>query len=145
VPGAQRRTFFVERLLKDVLFKESGFAGTNPKLERQKILLQAASYVGVLLTLLLFAGFTTSYGRNKAYLTQVQTSLQGYPADSDPSSASSQKAYFAMALERLEALSAVQDTARKYQGDVPLLMRFGLYQGNAVGDEVHDAYIRELN
>jgi type VI secretion system protein ImpL len=145
-PGAQRRTFFVERLLKDVLFKESGFAGTNPKLERQKILLQAASYVGVLLlTLLLFAGFTTSYGRNKAYLAQVQASLQGYPADSDPSSATSQKAYFAMALERLEALSAVQDTARKYQGDVPLLMRFGLYQGNAVGDEVHDAYIRELN
>lgn len=145
-PGAQRRTFFVERLLKDVLFRESGFAGTNPKLERQKVLLQAASYAGVLLlTVLLFVGFTTSYGRNKAYLAQVQDSLQAYPADSDPSSATSQKAYFAMALERLEALSSVQDAARKHQGDVPLLMRFGLYQGNAVGAEVHEAYLRELN
>lgn len=145
-PGAQRRTFFVERLLQGVLFKESGFAGTNPKLERQKVLLQAASYAGVLLlTLLLFVGFATSYGRNSTYLAQVQTALEGYPTNNNPSDATSQKAYFAMALERLEALSAVQDVAQKHQGDVPLLMRFGLYQGSAVGEEVHDAYLRELN
>jgi type VI secretion system protein ImpL len=144
--GAQQRTFFVERLLKEVLFKESGFAGTNPKLERQKILLQAASYVGVLLaTALLFIGFATSYGRNRSYLDKVQTALADYPVKSDLASAATQKAYFAMALERLEKLSAVQDVARQYQGHVPLLMRFGLYQGNAVGNEVHDAYIRELN
>lgn len=144
--GAQQRTFFVERLLKEVLFKESGFAGTNPRLERQKILLQAASYTGVLLlTALLFIGFATSYGRNRSYLAKVQTALAGYPVKSDLSGAATQKAYFAMALERLEALSGVQDVAQQYKGHVPLLMRFGLYQGKAVGGEVHDAYIRELN
>ncbi|MGN6226223.1 MAG: type VI secretion system membrane subunit TssM [Dyella sp.] len=144
--GAQQRTFFVERLLKDVLFKESGFAGTNPKLERQKILLQAASYAGVLLaTALLFIGMATSYGRNRSYLAKVQQALAGYPVKSDLSAATTQKAYFAMALERLEALSGVQDVARQYKNDVPWLMRFGLYQGKAVGGEVHDAYIRELN
>jgi len=144
--GAQQRTFFVERLLKDVLFKESGFAGTNPKLERQKILLQAASYAAVLLaTALLFVGMATSYGRNRAYLGKVQAALAGYPVKSDLSAATTQKAYFAMALERLEALSAVQDVARQYAGHVPLLMRLGLYQGKAVGNEVHDAYLRELN
>ncbi|KRE88294.1 type VI secretion protein [Frateuria sp. Soil773] len=145
-PGAQRRTFFVERLLKDVLFKESGFAGTNPALERRKVLLQAASYAGVLLlTVLLCAGFATSYARNRTYLSQVQAALAGYPAQGDLSGAASQKAYFAMALERLEGLSAVQDVARQYQGKVPLPMRLGLYQGRAVGGEVHDAYLRELN
>ncbi len=144
--GAQQRTFFVERLLKDVLFKESGFAGTNPKLERQKILLQAASYVGVLLlTALLFVGFATSYGRNRGYLGKVQTALASYPVKSDLSAASTQKAYFAMALERLEALSAVQDVAQQYKEHTPLLMRLGLYQGKAVGSAVHDAYLRELN
>ena len=144
--GAQQRTFFVERLLKDVLFKESGFAGTNPKLERQKILLQAASYGGVLLlAALLVIGFVTSYGRNRGYLAQVQTALAGYPVKSDLSGATTQKAYFATVLQRLEALSAVQDVAQQYKGKVPLLMRFGLYQGHAVGSEVHDAYIRELN
>jgi len=145
-PGAQTRTFFVERLLKDVLFRESGFAGTNPKLERQKILLQAASYIGVVLvTALLLAGFVGSFGRNSSYLTQVQDALKNTPATSDVTDATTQKEYFAKVLERLESLSAVQDVAQQYQGHVPVLMRFGLYQGHAVGNEVHDAYIRELN
>jgi type VI secretion system protein ImpL len=146
VPGAQSRTFFVERLLKDVLFKESGFAGTDPKLERQKILLQAASYVGVLLVCaLLVFGLASSYRRNGGYLAQVQAALQKYPAQSDLSLAPNQQAYFAMVLERLESLSGVVDVADQHKGDVPLSMRFGLYQGNAVGDEVRDAYFRELN
>ena len=146
VPGAQSRTFFVERLLKDVLFKESGFAGTDPKLERQKILLQAASYIGVLLVCaLLVFGLASSYRRNGGYLTQVQAALQKYPAQSDLSLAPNQQAYFAMVLERLESLSGAVDVADQHKGDVPLSMRFGLYQGNAVGDEVRDAYFRELN
>ena len=146
VPGAQRRTFFVERLLKEVLFGESGFAGTNPALERQKVLLQVASYVGVLLlTVLLVAGFVTSFGRNRAYLAQVQAALQAYPAQSDVDGATTQKEYFARVLARLEGLSAVQDAADKYKGAVPFGMRFGLYQGSEAGEEVHDAYLRELN
>jgi type VI secretion system protein ImpL len=125
--GAQQRTFFVERLLKDVLFKESGFAGTNPKLERQKILLQAASYGGVLLlAALLVIGFVTSYERNRGYLAQVQSALASYPVKSDLSGVATQKAFFATVLQRLEALSAVQDVAQQYKGKVPLLMRFGL-------------------
>jgi type VI secretion system protein ImpL len=145
-PGAQQRTFFVERLLKEVLFRESGFAGTNPKLERQKILLQAASYLGVLVvTVLLLAGFAESYSRNNTYLGQVSDALKGYPATSDVSDATSQKDYFARVLSRLEGLSGVQDAAQQYKGDVPWSMRFGLYQGHAVGDEVHGAYLRELN
>jgi type VI secretion system protein ImpL len=146
-PGAQTRTFFVERLLKDVLFRESGFAGTNPALERQKIVLQAASYIGVLLlTVLLLGGFISSNSHNRSYLVQVQDALKNYPLQNDDlSGAATQKEYFAKALERLESLSAVQDVAQQYQGHVPMLMRFGLYQGHAVGNEVHDAYIRELN
>ena len=145
-PGAQQRTFFVERLLKDVLFRESGFAGTNPKLERQKILLQAAAYLGVLvLSVLLLAGFAESYGRNHAYLSQVEDALKNYPATSDVAGAATQKDYFARVLERLEGLSAVQDVAQQYKDDAPLSMRFGLYQGHAVGNQVHDAYLRELN
>ena len=145
-PGAQSRTFFVERLLKDVLFRESGFAGTNPKLERQKVLLQAAAYIGVfLLCGLLILGLGSSYRRNSGYLDEVRTALQKYPAQSDLSLAPNQKAYFALVLERLESLSAAVDVADQYKGDVPLSMRFGLYQGGAVGDEVRDAYFRELN
>ncbi|MFK2891845.1 type VI secretion system membrane subunit TssM [Dyella flagellata] len=145
-PGAQQRTFFVERLLKEVLFRESGFAGTNPKLERQKIMLQAAAYLGVLVvSVLLLAGFAESYGRNRAYLSQVEDGLKNYPASSDVSGATTQKEYFARVLARLEGMAGVQDVAQQYKDDVPLSMRLGLFQGHAVGGEVHDAYVRELN
>src|SRR3546814_2976511 len=110
----------------DILFpyttlfrSESGFAGTDPKLERQKILLQAASYVGVLLVCaLLVFGLASSNRRNGSHLGQVQAALQKYPAQSDLSLAPNQQAYFAMALERLESLSAAVDVADQYKGHV---------------------------
>lgn len=145
-PGAKQRTFFVERLLKDVLFRESGFAGTNPALERKKALLQLATYAGIAAaTVLLVAAFVTSYGRNRAYVSQVQQAISQYPAQADLTGTTTPKQYFAEALQRLEALASVQQVAQQYDGNVPLLMRFGLYQGNAMGGEVHDAYLRELN
>ena len=144
--GAKQRTFFVERLLKDVLFHESGFAGTNPALERRKILLQAGAWIGMLaVTVLLLAGMFASYKRNGSYLQQVQQAVAQYPAKADITGATNDKTYFAQALQRLDAMSAVQGVAQQHKGDVPWLMRFGLYQGNAVGDGVHAAYLRELN
>ncbi|MGH8146967.1 MAG: type VI secretion system membrane subunit TssM, partial [Rhodanobacteraceae bacterium] len=144
--GAKQRTFFVERLLQDVLFRESGFAGTDPKLERRKILLQAAAYLGVaVVTVLLLAALFTSYGRNRAYLGQVRQAIAQYPVKADVTGAADDKTYFAQALQRLDAMDSVESVARQYQGDVPWLMRFGLYQGNAVGDQVHAAHLRELN
>ncbi|MCX7514341.1 type VI secretion system membrane subunit TssM [Frateuria sp. STR12] len=144
-PGAQRRTFFVERLLKDVLFRESGLAGTNPAIERRKVAMQLAAYAGMaLLTVLLCFGFATSYARNRAYLGQVQGALKGYPAGIDLEASATPKEYFAKVLDRLEALSAVKQTATP-EGGAPLSMRLGLYQGRAVGEDLHAAYLRELN
>jgi len=143
--GAQRRTFFVERLLKEVLFRESGLAGTNPAIERRKVAVQLAAYAGMaLFTVLLCFGFATSYARNHAYLGQVQDALKGYPAGVDLPASATPKEYFAKVLDRLEALSAVQQTATP-EGGVPISMRLGLYQGNAVGEDLHAAYLRELN
>jgi len=144
-PGAQRRTFFVERLLKEVLFRESGLAGTNPAIERRKVAVQLATYAGMaLLTVLLCFGFATSYARNRAYLGQVQDALKGYPAGVDLEASATPKEYFAKVLDRLEALSAVQQTATP-AGGAPLSMRLGLYQGDAVNADLHAAYLRELN
>ncbi|MGN2246274.1 type VI secretion system membrane subunit TssM [Frateuria sp. GZRR35] len=143
--GAQRRTFFVERLLKEVLFRESGLAGTNPAIERRKVAVQMAAYAGMaLFSVLLCFGFATSYARNRAYLGQVQDALKGYPAGVDLPASATPKEYFAKVLDRLEALSAVQQTATP-EGGVPMSMRLGLYQGNAVGEDLHAAYLRELN
>src|SRR5690606_26965291 len=145
-PGMQSRTFFVERLLREVVFPESGFAGTNPMAERRKTMLKAASYGGiVLVTALLLAGMGTSYVRNLAYLDQVQAALAAMPDTARPSSAADTRQYFALALQRLEGLRAAVDVARQHDQDTPLAMRMGLYQGGAVGTQLQDAYLRELN
>lgn len=144
--GAPRRTYFVERLLKEVLFRESGFAGTNPRLERQKILLQAAAWCGIaLVTASLGAGMVTSYARNRSYVDEVQASLKDLPPGSSLGGAPDLKVYFARALARLEIISGAQDVAGQYEGHVPWLMRFGLFQGHALPRQVHGAYLRELN
>lgn len=144
-PGAQRRTFFVERLLREVLFRESGLAGTNPTIERRKVAVQLATYAGMaLLTVLLCFGFATSYAHNRTYLGQVQDALKGYPAGVDLPASATPKEYFAKVLDRLEALSALEQAATP-AGGTPLSMRLGLYQGKAVGKDLHAAYLRELN
>ena len=145
--GAQQRTFFVERLLKEVLFKESGFAGTNPRLERQKIVLQAASYAGVLLV----CGVAVLRLRHQLW-PQPQLSRPGadcarrIPGEGRPVRCDRPRRPISRwCWSGSRRCPACSDVAQQYKGDVPLSMRFGLYQGNAVGDEVRDAYFRELN
>jgi type VI secretion system protein ImpL len=144
--GAAPRTYFVERLLKDVLFRESGLAAANPRLERQKMLWQAAGWSGIaLVTALLVAGMATSYERNRAYVDEVEASLKDLPPGSSLSGAPDIKVYFARVLARLEVIASTQDVAAQYQSHVPWLMRFGLFQGSALFGQVHGAYLRELN
>ncbi|MEX3786417.1 type VI secretion system membrane subunit TssM [Paraburkholderia sp. BR14374] len=144
--STQARTFFVERLLKEVLFRESGLVGTNPRLERRMLLMQTGAYLGIaLVTTLLIGGFATSYTRNRLYVAQVRDSLEGLPPASSLAAAPDIKAYFARALARLEVISGAQDVAGRYQGHVPWLMRLGLFQGHALFEQVHRAYLRELD
>jgi type VI secretion system protein ImpL len=144
VGAGQRHTYFVERLLKEVLFRESGLAGTNPRLERQKLLLRAAAYAGMaLVTLLLVAGFATSYARNRAFVADVQAALKDLPPADTLAGAPDLKTYFARALARLDVIDAAQDVAGRYREHVPLWMRFGLFQGHALFAQAHGAYLRE--
>jgi type VI secretion system protein ImpL len=146
VGAGQRHTYFVERLLKEVLFRESGLAGTNPRLERQKLLIQAAAYAGLaLVTLLLVAGFATSYARNRVFVAEVQGTLKDLPGADTLTGAPDIKSYFARALARLEVISDTQDAAGQYREHVPLLMRFGLFQGHTLFAQAHGAYLRELD
>lgn len=146
-PGnTQRRTYFVERLLKDVLFRESGLAGTDPRLERRKLLLQIGAYAGIaLFTVLMVAGFATSYARNRAYVAEVQATLKDLPGAETLTNVPDIRAYFARALARLEVIAGTLDSAGRYRDHVPLLMRFGLFQGRALTAQAHDAYLRELD
>lgn len=140
-PG-QGRAYFIQRLLKEILFKESGLAGVNRAMELRQAMLNGAIYIGVLLAIVLgVLVFSISYQRNRSYLQDVAQETDKLKATPPPAPNSA----FTAGLDRLDQLDAIVQVADKYREDVPLSMRWGLYQGRSVSNAAHDAYVRELN
>jgi len=136
------KAYFIESLLRDVLFAEAGLAGLN----RARELRNAAMQLGAYATLLLFAivgvvALSISYQRNKAYLAAVSASLDQLNLVALPNPQQS----LPEIAPGLDALRSVSDSANQYRGHLVPSMRFGLYQGAAVGDAAREAYQRELN
>ena len=75
VPG-QGRSYFLTRLLREVVFAESGLAGTNLKWERRRGAIALGGYALLALSVgaALFA-WTNSYLNNRRYVAQVEDSL----------------------------------------------------------------------
>jgi len=141
-PAGRGKAFFIERLLKDVIFNESGLAGVNRRVQLGKIAAQSAAYIACVVVLVLgVLWLLLSYNRNAAYVDEVALSLQGLQAAGAAPAGTAPAA----ALARLDALRDVTGAAEKYQGHVPVSMRAGLYRGRALGEEARDAYARELN
>jgi type VI secretion system protein ImpL len=140
-PG-RGKAYFIERLLKEVMLAESGLAGVNRRLEVRKAAAQAAAYIGMAAVAVLgIIGLTTSYRSNRTYLDAVAADVAALQQAPPRQSAGSLEAL----LPRLDALRAVVRSADRHRDDVPWRMRWGLYQGEAIGDAARDAYSRELD
>ncbi|HEY0686692.1 MAG TPA: type VI secretion system membrane subunit TssM [Steroidobacter sp.] len=138
------KAFFIERLLKNVVFQESGLAGINRRLQLWKFGVQAAAYVACAAVLVLgLVSLTMSYKANATYVGAVGTAAATLDATRLGPEATSLPAE--ALLPRLDALRNVTNTAEQYQNDVPFRMRVGLYQGNTLGGAAREAYLRELN
>jgi type VI secretion system protein ImpL len=141
-PTGRGKAYFVELLLKEVLIGESGLAGVNRRLEVQKAALQLGAYAAM--ALIAVGGviaMSVSYGRNRAYV--AQTAQEITKLDNVPAVAST--AQPEMLLPRLDVLRGVADVANQYRERPPLGMRWGLFQGFAIGNAARDAYVRELD
>ncbi len=135
MPGfsGKGKSYFITRLLQDVIFQEAALASTNLRLERYRQRLQwAAAAAALLVTGLVAALWVTSYLRNQAYIGHVeqqaqalQTQLQQLPERGD-------------ILAVLPALNLARDLPGGYReqaAGIPLLMGFGLYQGDKLGED----------
>ncbi len=136
------KAFFIERLLKNVIFRESGLAGINRRLQVLKLALQTTAYIACVAILALgVLGLSVSYDANANYVGEVATAakaLEGTPAAGPTSPAN-------VLLARLDAVRAVSTTANEHNGAIPWRMRMGLYRGKSLGELAHDGYQRELN
>ncbi len=141
---ASGRSYFVERLLSEVVFAEQGLAGTNRRWERRRSVLVGAGYCA----LTLFGGglmlaWWTSWRNNSDYIhsvaartAEVQRQVQETPNRATPD-----------LLPLLPALEATQGLARagsSATAAIPWSMGFGLFQGHKLDGEARHAYEQML-
>jgi type VI secretion system protein ImpL len=138
------KAYFIERLLKNVIFQESGLAGVNRRLQIVKFAAQSTAYVACAAVLVLgVLGLAVSYKANTSYVEEVSATAKSLEATKIGADAAALPPE--ALLPRLDALQAVSNTANRYEGAVPWRMRLGLYRGEALGKAAQDAWQRELN
>jgi type VI secretion system protein ImpL len=137
------RSYFVTRLLKDVVFREAGLAGTNLRLERQRQWVQRGAYAGAIgITALAALAWLTSYTRNHAYVQDVQRQAAAIATQVSEIPASKRDS-----IDILPVLNALRDIPGGYadrRKGTPWLMGMGLYQGDKLGSAAVTAYRRAL-
>jgi type VI secretion system protein ImpL len=133
------KSFFISRLLKDVIFPEAELAGLDPRIERRRTWFRLASYAFLLfLSVGLLAAWSVSYFKNSQAIAKVEEQLNEYrkisgkPATPDDA--------MRMMVKRLDALVA----AKRVYSTRSWNMGFGLYQGEKVRAGVNEAYEQRL-
>ncbi len=138
------KSFFVTRLLRELVFPEAGLAGLDPRLERRRLWLRRGSYAGAAgIALLAAAAWTTSYSRNRSYVAEVGGSVATIerqiesltPQDRDPLGV----------LPLLDAARAIPGGYAEQGEGIPWSMSLGLYQGDKLGSQAARAYRRLLH
>ena len=77
--AASGRSYFLSRLLQEVIFGEAMLAGQNPAQRRRRILLQAAGYGAVAILFLgLLGGFLLSRAHNQAAIAASDQAVANY-------------------------------------------------------------------
>ena len=139
---ATGRSYFLTRLMRDVIFQEAGLAGVNLKQEqRRKQWLRAGMLSIAVVSLLAVVGISISYQRNKAFIdtAAARTAEVAQLARNLPKQGN--------VLVTLPLLNAARDLPAGFahrNDSVPILNRLGLYQGDKLGGGAVNLYRRLL-
>jgi len=135
------KSYFITRLLKEVIFAESELVGLNQKVEKRRTLLQQAFYASALFLTVGCAGlWTHSYMQNQELLTQFSENTAVY--NSLSKQASDTQVDFLVLLKQMDALRAVRDVYPA--DDIPWAIRAGLYQGDELRTLATSNYQKQL-
>jgi len=141
------RSYFLARLIREVLFGEAGLVSRDPKVERRQRLMQIAAYSTAALVLLALTGmWTASYFGNRAMISAVHAAGLHYEEDyATLAKRGPQDAELAPLLPALATLRAMPGGYEQREQETPLALTFGLYQGEKLSSAANDAYGRALN
>jgi type VI secretion system protein ImpL len=134
------KSYFLTRLLREVVFAESGLGGTNLAWERTRNALAAGGYALVALAVgaALFA-WGTSYVNNRKYVAQIDSAVTQVEGHVQAAGTSGDVRSLLPVLEATRALARQTPDAT-----VPWSLGFGLYQGHKLDAAAQQAYRRLL-
>lgn len=132
------KSYFLSRLLSDVVFAESGLAGTNLKWERRRTQLAVAGYALVgLVTVGAITAWGISYANNRRYVADVAQRVEAVQqlVQTTPNR------YAPDLLPIVPALEATRLLASPDAFDaVPWSLGYGLFQGRKLDSAARAAY-----
>ncbi|KXU83295.1 type VI secretion protein [Paraburkholderia monticola] len=141
---ASGRSFFIEKLLGEVVFAEQGLAGSNLKWARRRHLRRLAAYAVITVAAVgVLTLWGMSYLRNRAYVASVDQAARAAQANAAGTTSAN-----ASLVALLPLLSSVRNLATTAQVDAqrpPLSMQWGLWQGRKLDAASEQAYQRLLN
>ncbi|MGK0441364.1 MAG: type VI secretion system protein ImpL [Pseudohongiellaceae bacterium] len=138
------KTFFVEHLLKNIIFKEANIAKVNlSEQKRIQWLYRGAIAASVLVFIAATAIWYQSKNLNIDYIATVDANIDEYHKDS-PEGLENTRDWLSLArgLSQLRALPTgyLHETL-----DPPLAQSFGLYQGEKIGSQAKLTYKKALD
>ncbi|RZI70694.1 MAG: type VI secretion system membrane subunit TssM, partial [Variovorax sp.] len=138
------RSYFLTTLLKDVVFPEQRLAGADIKLERRRNMLRFAGVAAMtLLTVAVLAGWGYSSWRNLEYLKAVDAKVE--PARQNLAALPARVQNLVEVAPVLQSLRNIWQAPENGQGDAPVSMTLGLYQGDKLDAAAMLAHQRALN
>ncbi|MCB2261653.1 MAG: type VI secretion system membrane subunit TssM [Candidatus Thiosymbion ectosymbiont of Robbea hypermnestra] len=136
------KSFFLNRLFRDLVFREAGLAGTDLRLEKHRRWVQRGAYAAAIgITAIAATAWLTSYLRNQSYIGEVAAQTQAIQSriEALPPQERREPLQFLPLLNALRALPGGYGDA-----PVPLSARFGLSQYGKLGEAARDGYRRTL-
>ena len=140
-PATGAKSYFLKRLLHEVIFGESGLAGLDRGLERRRRIARVAAYAALgAVTLALAAIWTASFlaNRDLVAVAEARTAEAKREIESVPAFKAGDEAKLITALNKLREL---RDTTRGMDSAV---LRVGFYQGDKLGAQAARAYRNAL-
>ena len=138
------RTFFIRRLLNDVVFAESGIAAANRREQRRFRWAYSGAMTAACAVFAISAlAWLTGYGANRSFLDAVAAQIETYRDHQHALGGDSQPHWGEMvaALDRLQALPTGYGDGADLK---PAAWGFGLDQGDKMGAQSRNAYLAVL-
>ncbi|MVW58482.1 type VI secretion system membrane subunit TssM [Massilia sp. NEAU-DD11] len=140
--AASGRSYFITHLLLQVIFPEAELAGVNHALEKRRRMIQWGAVGAIAVAfVLLGAGMITSYVRNRAYVADMEAKSADIAKQVAALPAQGSTVQLLPVLDALRTLPGGYDDRDK---GAPFLNRFGLYQGDKLGEAARIAYRKVL-